>query len=126
MGTADSGFTVQMDASPSVGGNDSGIRPMELLLIGLGGCTAIDVLSILRKKRQDITGMKVNLDSRQTSEHPRVFTHILVKYIVRGKNVNPRAVGRAVELSVTKYCPVQAMLGSVVEIDHSYEIIEEA
>lgn len=125
LGTADTGFTVQMDASPAVGGDDSGFRPMELLLIGLGGCTAMDVISILRKKRQDVTGFEVKLDAKQSSEHPHVFTHIIIKYIVRGYQIDEKAVARAIELSETKYCPAQAMLEQATTVENSYEIVEE-
>lgn len=125
LGTADSGFPVQMDSSKAVGGDDDGVRPMELVLIGLGGCTAMDVISILRKKRQNITDFEVTLAAERAKEHPHVFTHITVKYIVHGREVDPKAVERAIELSKTKYCPAQAMLAQSVEIDHVYEIIED-
>lgn len=124
-GKADTGFSVQMDSSPSTGGHDSGFRPMELLLVGLGGCTAMDVLSILRKKRQEVTGLEIELEAEQAADHPHVFTNILVKYIVHGKQINSAAVDRAIELSVTKYCPAQKMFESVTTINHTYEIIEE-
>ena len=125
-GTANSGFTVQMDASQKVGGDNSGFRPMELVLVGLGGCTAMDVISILRKKRQEVTGFEVNLDAKQAKEHPHVFTHITIRYIIRGRNIRPEAVARAIELSETKYCSAQAMLDKVVEIENTFEIVEEA
>lgn len=125
-GTASSGFTVQMDASQEVGGEDSGFRPMELVLVGLGGCTAMDVIAILRKKRQNVTSFEVKLDAEQAPEHPHVFTHITIRYIVRGHNIRPDAVARAIELSETKYCSAQAMLDKVVDIENSFEIIEEA
>lgn len=125
LGTADSGFVIQMDAGPSVGGSDSGFRPMELLLVGLGGCTSMDVISILRKKRQDVTDFEVKLDAKQAGEHPHVFTHISVSYIVRGHDVDEKAVRRAIELSENKYCPAQAMFGATTTIEHTYEIIEE-
>jgi putative redox protein len=125
-GTANIGYTIQMDASPSVGGDDSGFRPMELLLIGLGGCTAMDVISILRKKRQDITSFEVKLDADQAGEHPRVFTDITITYLIRGRNVNSKAVARAIELSETRYCPAQAMLVQAANITHAFEITEEA
>jgi putative redox protein len=124
-GSANSGYTLRMDSGPSVGGDDSGFRPMELLLIGLGGCTAMDVLSILRKKRQDVTGFDVNVDARQAKDRPYIFTHITVNYIVRGHEINPMAVERAIHLSVTKYCPAQTMLAKAATIEHTYEIIEE-
>jgi putative redox protein len=124
-GSANSGYTLQMDSTPSFGGDDSGFRPMELLLIGLGGCTAMDVLSILRKKRQEVTGFDVNVDARQAKDHPHIFTEITVSYIVRGRDINPKAVERAILLSETKYCPAQAMLAMAATIEHTYEIIEE-
>jgi putative redox protein len=124
-GSANTGFTLQMDAGPSVGGDDSGFRPMELLLIGLGGCTAMDVISILRKKRQDVTTFEVRLDAKQAEDHPHVFTDITITYLIRGRKVNPKAVTRAIELSETKYCPAQAMLAKVVNITHAFEIVEE-
>jgi putative redox protein len=124
-GTANSGYTLQMDSGPSVGGNDRGFRPMELLLIGLGGCTAMDVLSILRKKRQEVTGFDVNMAALQAKDHPHVFTHITISYIIRGREINPKAVERAIELSETKYCPAQAMLAKATTIEHTYEIIDE-
>lgn len=124
-GTADTGFTVQMDSRISDGGENDGFRPMELLLVGLGGCTAMDVISILRKKKQTVTGLEVKLEAQQSDEHPHVFTHITVKYIVRGHNVNEKAVARSIELSVTKYCPAQAMFTKTATIENAYEIFEE-
>jgi len=125
-GEADTGFSVRMDSSPSVGGDNSGFRPMELMLISLGGCTAMDVISILRKKRQDITNLEIKLDANQADDHPHVFTDITVRYIVHGHDVSAKAVERAIELSETKYCPAQAMLGEVTTIKHTYEIVEAA
>lgn len=124
-GTADSGFTVKMDAHPSVGGDDDGFRPMELLLVGLGGCTSMDVVSILRKKRQSVSGFEVQLHADRAKDHPHVFTDISMKFVVRGQNVDPKAVARAIELSATKYCSAQAMLAETATITSSYEIIEE-
>lgn len=123
-GTADTGFDVPLDASPAVGGEESGFRPMELLALSLAGCTAMDVISILRKKRQDVTGFEVRVHAEQQDEHPRVFTRIQVDYRIEGREVAPRAVERAIELSFDKYCPAQAMLKSFVEIEHDYEIVE--
>lgn len=118
-------FSVRMDSGPAVGGDDSGFRPMQLLLIGLGGCTGMDVLSILRKKRQDVTSFEVLLDAQQAEEHPRVFTHIDIRYTIQGRGIRPAAVERAIELSETKYCPAQAMLAKSAVIEHVYEIVEE-
>jgi putative redox protein len=125
-GTADTGFELNLDAHPDVGGDNAGFRPLELMAISLAGCTGMDVISILRKKRQEITGFDVRVHADQADSHPHVFTHIVVKYLVRGKDVSPQAVERAIELSATRYCPAQAMLEASVEIEHTYEIIAEA
>ena len=125
-GTASkSGYSLKMDAHPSVGGDDEGFRPMELLLVGLGGCTAMDVLSILRKKRQEVSGFEVQLHADQAQDFPHVFTDITIKYIVRGRRVDPKAVERAIELSSTRYCSAQAMLEHAATITSTYEIVDE-
>ncbi len=121
-GTADTGFTVPLGAEPQVGGDNDGFRPMELFLVGLAGCTAMDVISILQKKRQDVTGFEVAVHAERTMEHPRVFTDIVIEYIISGHNLDPDAVERAVELSETKYCPGQAMLSKAVPISHKITI----
>ncbi len=121
-GTADSGFTVNLGTSPMVGGANDGFRPMELMLISLAGCTAMDVISILRKKRQEIDQLEVRAQAERTAEHPRVFTDILLTYVVYGSQVDDTAVARSIELSVTKYCAAHAMLSRSVSIRHSYEI----
>lgn len=123
-GTADSGFQVPLGADPEVGGADDGFRPLELILIGLASCTAMDVISILRKKRQDVTHFEVQAHAERADAHPRVFTSIKVTYTITGHAVDPAAVERAIELSETRYCPAQAMLGKVVPIEHTYTIIE--
>lgn len=123
-GTADSGFEVKLGADPKVGGDNDGFRPMELMLISLAGCTGMDVISILRKKRQDVTGFRVEVDAERAQEHPKVFTDIHIHYTVHGRDVDPKAVERSIELSETKYCPAQAMLVQAVPITHTYEIVE--
>ena len=125
-GTASkSGFTLKMDAHPSVGGDGDGFRPLELLLVGLGGCTAMDVMSILRKKRQAVSGFEIQLHADQAKDFPHVFTDITIKYIIRGRGVEPKAVERAIELSATKYCSAQAMLEHAATITSTYEIVDE-
>jgi putative redox protein len=124
-GSAASGFTLPLGTDPSVGGDNDGFRPMELILLGLAGCTAMDVISILQKKRQNVTGFEVQVDAERSADHPKVFTHIQIHYIVHGHQVEQVAVERAIELSATKYCPAQAMLGKAVEIEHDY-VIKEA
>lgn len=125
VGTADTGFEVAMDAAESVGGDNSGPRPMELILIGLCGCTAMDVISILRKKRQAVTGLEVKAHAEREDMHPQVFTDITLDYKVTGRNIDPKAVERSIQLSAERYCPAQAMLGQVANISTNYEIIEE-
>lgn len=124
--TAESGFRLNMGATPDLGGDDDGFRPMELVLLGLAGCTAMDVISILRKKRQHVTGFEVQAHAERAEAHPKVFTDVTIKYIVEGINIDPAAVIRAIELSETKYCPAQAMLVQAVPIKHEYEIVEVA
>ena len=123
--TADSNHNVILDSDPSVGGTDLGSRPMELILEGLAGCTAMDVISIMRKKRQNVTGFEVTAHAERAEQHPKVFTAIEINYIFRGKNIDPKAVERAIELSEQIYCPAQAMLAQIAPIKLSYEIIEE-
>jgi len=122
-GTAfDSNFTVPLGADQKVGGLGDGFRPLELLLVGLAGCTAMDVISILQKKRQEVTAFEVRAHADRTEEHPKVFTRILVEYIIKGKQIDRAAVERAVELSETKYCAAQAMLGKVASIERKITI----
>jgi putative redox protein len=125
VGMADTEHEVIMDSDPSVGGDDTGPRPMELILIGLCGCTAMDVISILRKKRQAVSKLEVKAHAGRTNTHPKVFTDIELEYIVTGKNINPKAVERSIALSADPYCPAQAMLSQVTNITTSYVILEE-
>ncbi|MGH2538286.1 MAG: OsmC family protein [Candidatus Promineifilaceae bacterium] len=124
-GSAESGHSVTMSVSRASGGDDDGPSPLELCLISMGGCTAIDVVAILRKKRQAVTGLEVRLATERAAEPPRVFTHFYLTFVVRGRGVDPGAVERAIELSQTKYCSVSAMLGLSGPIDCRYEIIED-
>ena len=121
-GKSDSGFSVSLGTSPEVGGDNDGFRPLELLLIGLAGCTAMDVISILQKKKQEVTGFEVQVQSEQAADHPKVFTHILIEYIVEGKNIDQSAVERSVQLSTEKYCPAHAMLRQAVAIESKITI----
>lgn len=121
-GISDSGFTLNLGADPAVGGDNDGFRPMELLAISLAGCTGMDVISILKKKRQEVTGFEVRINAEQSDEHPKVFTHILIEYMIEGNQIDPGAVDRAIELSTTRYCPVQHMFNKDVVIDHKYQI----
>ena len=124
-GTANSGFSIPMGSGGAPGVSE-GTSPMELLGLSLAGCTGMDVIDILRKKRQDITGFEVRVHGDRTDTHPRVFTHMVVEYVVTGHHVEPAAVERAVELSVTKYCSVLAMLNKATEIEHKITILEDA
>lgn len=122
-GTADSGFTL-------VTGTDSagiklGSSPMELLLISLAGCTAMDVISILQKKRQAVTDFQVQVEGDRADDHPKIYTHLRVHYVVRGRDISPEAVERAIALSTDKYCSVSAMLNKAAVMEHSYEIIAD-
>ena len=121
-GTASSGHTLILDSAPEHGGQNAGFRPMELLLVGLAGCTAMDVISILNKKRAEVTGFEVNVRGERAETHPRVYTRIHVEYVVRGPEIPPQAVERAIQLSEEKYCSASAMLGEVAEITSSYRI----
>ena len=122
-GVADSQHEIILDGNPSVGGTDLGARPLELVLMSLAGCTAMDVISILRKKRQDVTNFEVKVHADQADSHPHVFTAVTVEYIVTGHNIDPKAVERAIELSENVYCPAQAMLVKATPITHTYQII---
>jgi putative redox protein len=124
-GTADSGFKIRLDAKQEVGGEGKGVIPMELMAISLAGCTAMDVISILKKKRQDVTDFEVGVNADRAEEHPKVFTHAVIHYLVTGHDVNEQAVLRAIELTAERYCPAQAMLGQVFPIELSYQIFEE-
>ena len=120
------GFRMDLDAEETVGGGGAGPQPHRLLLQALVGCTAMDVISILRKKRQQVSGLSVEVQGYRADQHPRVYTQIEVLYRVRGQNVDPQAVARAIELSATRYCPVIAMLGKVAEVRTRYEIEKES
>ncbi len=124
-GTADSGFEVPLGAEAGVGGDEDGFRPMELIATGLAGCTAMDVISILQKKRQEITAFEVRVHAERASEHPKVFTSAVIDYLVSGHGVDEAAVLRAIELSATRYCPAQAMFDKVFPITLRYQIFED-
>lgn len=113
---------IMMDGSPDFDGSDAASRPKELLLMALAGCTASDVVPILRKKRVPLTDFRVTVSAREREEHPRIFTDIHVEYIVYGDDINPADVERAIELSTTKYCSVSAILKASAALTHSYRI----
>jgi putative redox protein len=124
LGESDSGHTVLMDGPPEGGGENLGIRPMETLLVGMGGCTAYDVVQILKKGRHDIRDCELRLDAERAETDPKVFTKIHIHYTIKGKNLTDAAVKRAIDLSAEKYCSASIMLGKSAEITHDYAIVE--
>jgi putative redox protein len=124
LGKSDSNHWVTMDGPESFGGSDAGSRPKELLLIALGGCTGSDVITILQKKKVQISNFEMNISADVAEEHPQVFTKINVEYVFHGKDIQEKDVERAVELSQTKYCSVTHMLKKAVEITHSFKIVD--
>lgn len=123
VGESGSGHAVVMDGPPDHGGRNLGIRPMEMVLLGTGGCTAFDVVHILRKGRQPITDCVVELSAERAPTEPKVFTKIHIHFIVTGRNLPDKQVARAVELTAEKYCSATKMLGQVAEITHDYEVV---
>lgn len=122
VGTGKFGLTVPIDTSIENGGDSSGFSPMELLLVGLAGCTAMDVISILEKKRQKVSRFEVRVNGERASEHPKVFTNIVVEYIVGGESIDRAAVDQAVELSETKYCSAMAIISKTAKIERKIVI----
>jgi putative redox protein len=123
--TFGSGHAITLDASPPVG-HDGGPRPMELLPAALAGCSGMDVIGILRKMRQDVTGYEVRVSAERAEQHPQVLTAVALEHVVRGRGLDPDAVRKAVELSATKYCSVGAMLRAIVDLTESYVVVDEA
>jgi putative redox protein len=123
-GTTGSGYSVPMGTSVEHGGADDGASPMELVLVALGGCTAFDVISILKKKQQDVTDFEIIVHGDRATEHPMVYTDITLEYVVTGHGIDPAAVARAVELSETKYCSVSAMLSKAARITIKTTVLE--
>ena len=125
VGESGSGHAVVMDGAPEAGGRNIGVRPMEMLLLGLGGCTAFDIVMILERMREKVTGLDIALEAERAGEDPKVFTHVKMIYKVTGRNLKPANVERAVNLSAEKYCSASAMFEKTAKIEHSFEIIEE-
>ncbi|WP_299027615.1 OsmC family protein [uncultured Thermanaerothrix sp.] len=123
-GSANSGFTVDLDSDIAVGGSNSGLRPMELVAIGIAGCTAMDVISILEKKRQEVTAFEVKVTAQRAPEHPKRFTDVEIEYVVTGRNLDPAAVERAVELSENKYCSAIATMRGCVNFTRKITLHE--
>jgi putative redox protein len=125
VGETGSGHAVVMDGSPESGGRNIGVRPMEMLLLGLGGCTAFDIVMILERMREKVTGLDITLDGERATEDPKVYTRVKLIYKVTGRKLKPANVERAVNLSAEKYCSATAMFAKSAVIEHSFEIFEE-
>ena len=123
MGEAGSGHAVIMDGAPEYGGRNIGIRPMEMLLIGLAGCTAFDVVGMIKKGRENITGCEVDVEAERATTDPKVFTKINMHFVVTGVNLTETAVQRAIQMSHEKYCSASIMIGKTAEITTSFEIV---
>ena len=125
LGETESGHAVLMDGSPAAGGRNLGPRPMEMLLLGAGGCTSFDVISILKKSRQAISDCYVELEAERAEADPKVFTKIHMHFVVKGKDIKPETVEKAIKLSAEKYCSASIMLGATATITHDFEVIQE-
>lgn len=124
MGESETGHAIVLDGAPDIGGRNLGMRPMEMLLIGMGGCTSFDVVTILKKARQPIADCVAEIEAERADSVPKVFTRIHVHFVVSGRGLNPVQVERAVKLSAEKYCSASIMLGKAAEISHDFEIVE--
>ena len=124
VGKSDSGHAIVMDGPPEIGGENLGVRPMEMLLLGMAGCTMIDVVSTLNKMREDVVDCQTQVSADRAEEYPKVFTNIHVHFILSGKQLNPSKVDKAIKLSAEKYCSASIMIGKTATITHDYEIIE--
>lgn len=125
LGETESGHAVLMDGAPAAGGRNLGPRPMEMLLLGAGGCTSFDVISILKKSRQAVSDCYVELSAERAEEDPKVFTKIHMHFVVKGKDIKPEVVERAIKLSAEKYCSASIMLGKTAHITHDFEVVQE-
>ena len=124
-GSSESGHEVVLDGPKELGGKDLGMRPMEMMLIGMGGCTSFDVVTILKRSRQQITGCIAEIEATRADEIPKVFTSIHIHFLIKGIDLQEKAVERAIELSANKYCSASIMLGKSVKITHDFVINEE-
>ena len=124
VGKSHSGHSITMDGPPEIGGNNLGVRPMEMLLLGVAGCTMIDVVTTLKKMRQDLTNCETKLSAERADEHPKVFTNIHIEFIVKGHDLDPKKIEKAITLSAEKYCSASIMLGKTASITHDFEIVE--
>ena len=124
VGKSHSGHSITMDGPPEIGGENLGVRPMEMLLLGVAGCTMIDVVTTLKKMRQDLSHCETKVIAERADEHPKVFTEIHIQFIVKGKDLDSKKVEKAIKLSAEKYCSASIMLGETASITHDFEIVE--
>ena len=124
VGKSDSGHTITMDGPPESGRENLGVRPMEMLLLGVAGCTMIDVVTTLKKMRQDLSHLETKINAERATDHPKVFTDIHVQFVVKGKDLDPKKVDKAITLSAEKYCSASIMLGETATITHDFEVVE--
>ena len=124
VGKSHSGHSITMDGPIEIGGENLGVRPMEMLLLGVAGCTMIDVVTTLQKMRQDLSHCETRISAERANEHPKVFTDIHIQFIVKGKDLDSKKVDKAITLSAEKYCSASIMLGKTANITHDFEVIE--
>ena len=124
VGKSHSGHSITMDGPPEIGGDNLGVRPMEMLLLGVAGCTMIDVVTTLKKMRQELTHCETKVNAERADEHPKVFTDVHIQFIVKGKDLDPKKVEKAITLSAKKYCSASIMLGKTASITHDFEILK--
>jgi putative redox protein len=124
VGKSHSGHSITMDGPIEIGGENLGVRPMEMLLLGVAGCTMIDVVTTLKKMRQDLSHCETRISAERAKEHPKVFTDIHIQFIVKGKDLDSKKVDKAITLSAEKYCSASIMLGKTAKITHDFEVLE--
>ena len=124
VGKSHSGHSITMDGPIEIGGENLGVRPMEMLLLGVAGCTMIDVVTTLKKMRQDLSHCETKINAERANEHPKVFTDIHIHFIVKGKDLDSKKVDKAITLSAEKYCSASIMLGKTANITHDFEVTE--
>ncbi|SFV77717.1 OsmC/Ohr family protein [hydrothermal vent metagenome] len=122
VGESASGHAIVMDGPEEMGGNNLGVRPMEMLLLGMGGCTTVDVISTLKKMRENVINCRVEISAERADEHPKVFTDIHMHFVVEGENLNEKKIAKAVSLSADKYCSASIMLGKTATVTHDFSI----
>ena len=124
VGKSDTGHTITMDGPPESGGENLGVRPMEMLLLGVAGCTMIDVVTTLKKMRQDLSHFETKINAERATDHPKVFTDIHIQFILKGQDLDEKKVDKAITLSAEKYCSASIMLGETATITHDFEVVE--